>query len=123
MTKILTRRTSGITRRKFIGTVASTAAFTIVPRHVLGGTGYAAPSETLNLALVGAGGHGAFLINEGHSQSVATKNTVDTEKAFATIVPLPVYLCQNPKLNNDLGAAVSKTHLINQNPINSWALS
>ena len=69
MTKTLTRRKSGITRREFIGTVASTAAFTIVPRHVLGGTGYAAPSESLNLALIGAGGHGAFLINEVVSYS------------------------------------------------------
>ena len=59
----------GLTRRQFVGAVASAAAFTIVPRHVLGGTGYAAPSETLNLALIGAGGHGAFLINEVVSYS------------------------------------------------------
>jgi predicted dehydrogenase len=67
-----TRRTTGIvenTRRDFIATAASAAAFTIVPRHVLGGIGYAAPSETLNLALIGAGGHGAFLINEVVSYS------------------------------------------------------
>ncbi len=69
MTKTPTRRKSDITRREFIGTAASAAAFTIVPRHVLGGTGYAAPSETLNLALIGAGGHGAFLINEVVSYS------------------------------------------------------
>jgi len=55
---------SGITRRRFIGAAAGATAFTIVPRHVLGGPGNAAPSETLNIALVGVGGHGAFLINE-----------------------------------------------------------
>ena len=33
-----------ISRRQFIaGTTASAAAFTIVPRHVLGGTGFQAP--------------------------------------------------------------------------------
>src|SRR5687767_15370329 len=31
----------------------------IVPRHVLGGVGYQAPSDTLNIAVVGFGGRGA----------------------------------------------------------------
>jgi hypothetical protein len=30
----------------------------IVPRHVLGGVGYNAPSDTVNFALIGAGGGG-----------------------------------------------------------------
>lgn len=48
-----------ISRRKFLaGTAATTAAFTIVPRHVLGGPGYAPPSEKLNVAGVGIGGMG-----------------------------------------------------------------
>ncbi|MAF12354.1 oxidoreductase [Candidatus Poribacteria bacterium] len=59
-----------LTRRDFIAkSSAASAAFTIVPRHVLGGLGYAAPSDTLNLALIGAGGHGAFLIDEIVSQT------------------------------------------------------
>ena len=49
-----------ISRRKFIGSTAAAAtAFTIVPRHVLGGTGYTPPSDTLNVAGVGVGGMGA----------------------------------------------------------------
>lgn len=32
--------------------------FHIVPRHVLGGPGFIAPSEKINLAIVGAGGRG-----------------------------------------------------------------
>jgi len=49
-----------ISRRKFLGsTAAAAAAFTIVPRHVLGGTGYTPPSEKLNVAGVGVGGMGA----------------------------------------------------------------
>jgi len=47
-----------INRRQFIKTSAAVAAFTIVPRHVLGGPGYTAPSDKLNIACVGIGGMG-----------------------------------------------------------------
>jgi predicted dehydrogenase len=47
------------TRRQFIATTtAAAAAFTIVPRHVLGGTQFVAPSDKVNVALIGAGGQG-----------------------------------------------------------------
>ena len=48
-----------ITRRNFVSGMAK-AAFgaTIVPRHVLGGPGFLAPSDTLNVAMIGAGGMG-----------------------------------------------------------------
>ena len=46
-------------RRKFIKGAALTAsAFTIVPRYVLGGRGYRAPSDVLNVVGVGVGGMG-----------------------------------------------------------------
>ncbi len=49
-----------LSRRNFIGTVGSaTAAFTIIPRHVLGGTGYTAASDLINIAGIGVGGRGA----------------------------------------------------------------
>ena len=42
-----------VSRRQFVGTVATTAAgLTIVPRHVLG-AGFQAPSDTVNVAVVG----------------------------------------------------------------------
>ena len=41
-------------------TAAAAAAFTIVPRHVLGGPGYFAPSNTLNMAMIGVGGQGTY---------------------------------------------------------------
>lgn len=48
-----------ISRRDFIGrAAAATAAFTVVPRYVLGGSGYTAPSEKLNIAVIGTGGQG-----------------------------------------------------------------
>ena len=46
-------------RRAFLAAGGSLAmGFTIVPRHVLGGAGYLAPSERVNLAGIGAGGMG-----------------------------------------------------------------
>ena len=48
-----------ITRRSFVGEVASTSvAFTIVPSHVLGGR-HRPPSDKLNVACIGVGGMGA----------------------------------------------------------------
>jgi predicted dehydrogenase len=50
---------STISRRQFVGAVgAASAAFTIVPRHVLGGPAYTAPSDMLNVAGIGIGGMG-----------------------------------------------------------------
>jgi predicted dehydrogenase len=48
-----------ITRRNFIkGAVSAAAAFAIVPRHVLGGQGYTAPSDELTKAVIGVGAMG-----------------------------------------------------------------
>ena len=53
-------RQDEVTRRSFnAGTAAAAFGFMIVPRHVLGGAGYRAPSETVNVAIVGCGGQGA----------------------------------------------------------------
>src|SRR5688572_4185146 len=46
-------------RREFVGDTARLAmGAMIIPRHVLGGRGYRAPSATLNVACVGLGGMG-----------------------------------------------------------------
>src|SRR6266567_4219218 len=50
--------TSDQNRRKFLGTAAGVAAFTIVPRHVLGGPAYVAPSDKITLAYIGVGTQG-----------------------------------------------------------------
>jgi hypothetical protein len=48
-----------VTRRQFLkGSIGAVAAFTIVPRHVLGGPGHTPPSETFGGALIGCGGQG-----------------------------------------------------------------
>lgn len=47
---------SDMNRRKFLGTTAAAAAaFTIVPRHVLGGPGFIPPSDKITVAHVGFG--------------------------------------------------------------------
>src|SRR5512142_1411551 len=50
--------TSDQNRRKFLGTAAGAAAFTLVPRHVLGGPGFVAPSDKITLAYIGTGTQG-----------------------------------------------------------------
>ncbi|MEY4941004.1 MAG: hypothetical protein RIQ93_2739, partial [Verrucomicrobiota bacterium] len=47
------------TRRSFLKTAGTAVtAFSILPRHVLGGPRFVPPSEKVNVALVGAGGRG-----------------------------------------------------------------
>lgn len=50
---------NGVNRRNFLKlSLTSVAAFTIVPRHVLGGNGFLAPSDQLTKAVIGVGGMG-----------------------------------------------------------------
>lgn len=47
---------TGMSRKKFLGSaVLAAAGFTIIPRHVLGGAGYTAPSDRINLGYIGVG--------------------------------------------------------------------
>ena len=53
-----------VTRRQFLkGSIGAAAAFTIVPRRVLGGPGQTPPSETFGGALIGCGGRGNGTFN------------------------------------------------------------
>lgn len=60
-----------ISRRNFLtGTATTAAAFTIIPRHVLGGNGFIAPSDKVNLGCVGVGGKGrsdTFAVSKGNN--------------------------------------------------------
>ncbi len=76
----------GISRRKFIGSMAATtAAFTIVPRHVLGGNGYTPPSEKLNIAIIGAGGKGRSDMYSVSTENIVALCDVDDRKIAETI--------------------------------------
>ncbi len=72
----------GVTRREFVSAAAATAAaFTIVPRHVLGGPAYKAPSDKLNVACVGIGGKGFSDSKAMSSENVVALCDVDEKRA------------------------------------------
>src|SRR5258708_5278270 len=81
----------GISRRNFIMNAA--AGFTIIPRFVLGGNGFIAPSDTLYIAGIGAGGKGASDLAEMAKNpsvkivalcDVDDREAAKTRKAFST---------------------------------------
>ncbi len=49
---------NGVKRRTFLESAAASLAFTIVPRNVLGGPGYVAPSDKVTLGYIGCGTQG-----------------------------------------------------------------
>ena len=80
-------------RRGFIktGTIAA-AGFMIVPRYVLGGKGYTAPSDRLIIAGVGAGGKGQSDIANFYASGNADIGylcDVDTRSAAKTVGNFP----------------------------------
>lgn len=69
-------------RRNFVkGAALSASAFTIVPRHVLGGVGYKAPSDTLNIAGIGVGGMGFANLKNLESENIVGLCDVDWKYA------------------------------------------
>ncbi|UCC98448.1 MAG: Gfo/Idh/MocA family oxidoreductase [Phycisphaerales bacterium] len=70
-----------ISRRNFMGAAATVAAFTIVPRSVLGGAGNIAPSEKLNIAGIGVGGRGGSNLQAVSSQNIVALCDVDWNRA------------------------------------------
>jgi predicted dehydrogenase len=60
----MSERGGTTTRRELLKTAGVAAAFTIVPRHVLGGQGQMPPSEKINLAAVGTRGQAASDIGQ-----------------------------------------------------------
>jgi hypothetical protein len=52
-----------LSRRSFLGkTAVAATAFTIIPRFVMGGKGYTAPSDLINVAGIGFGSQGSVKI-------------------------------------------------------------
>lgn len=92
-------------RRDFLKkSVLGLAAFTIVPRHVLGGEGYIAPSDKLTKAVIGVGGMGRGHfgyentpvvaicdVDKNHLQQAASmlNNGVKTFSDYRELIQLP----------------------------------
>lgn len=81
-----------LSRRRFVADIsragAGAAAFTIVPRHVLG-RGYRAPSDTLNVACIGVGGMGYNDVNGMSGENIAVLCDVDEKAAERAFIKWP----------------------------------
>src|SRR5436309_7876132 len=97
----------GISRRKFVKNVSvAGAGLAVVPRNVLG-KGFAAPSDTLNVAVVGVGGQGrANMINLA-SQNIVAMCDVDWDYADESL----------GRLDADVASRRKRLDATPQNPI------
>ena len=80
---------NSMNRRQFLKTAAVTAGVTIVPRHVLGGPGFVAPSDTLNIAGIGCGGQGGGDLGQMSTENIVALCDVDWERAAKTFAKYP----------------------------------
>ena len=78
-----------MSRRDFMSGAAAVAAFTIVPRHVLGGPRRVAPSEKLNIAAIGSGGMGGGNTSACRSENIVALCDVDDNRASGTFKKFP----------------------------------
>ncbi len=78
-----------LSRRDFMGAAAAVAAFTIVPRHVLGGPRHIPPSEKVNIAGIGVGGRGDSDLSAVSSQNIVALCDVDWRRAAGTFRRYP----------------------------------
>jgi predicted dehydrogenase len=82
-------KTAKISRRHFLHSSAAIAAFTIVPRHVLGGAGQTPPSEKLNIACIGVAGMGAGDVGQVSTENIVALCDVDWRHAARTFERYP----------------------------------
>jgi len=78
-----------LSRRRFVRRAAAVAAFSVVPRHVLGGPRHVAPSEKLNIAGIGVGGRGADDLRGVESENIVALCDVDWRSAAGTFRRYP----------------------------------
>ena len=79
-----------ISRRRFVAAAsASAASVMIVPRHVLGGSGVQAPSDTLNVAGIGVGGRGRANVRGCRSENIVALCDADLGFAARTFREFP----------------------------------
>ncbi|MDE2956732.1 MAG: Gfo/Idh/MocA family oxidoreductase [Bacteroidota bacterium] len=75
-----------VSRRSFLARSAAVASgVMILPRHVLGGPGYRAPSDQLNIAAVGAGGRGQNVLEGASGFNEEDGSTLDNVVALADV--------------------------------------
>ncbi len=87
--KEIESREGGISRRTFVGGVAAAAGMMIVPRRVLGGPGYQAPSDKLNIAAVGISGMGRNNVRACAHENIVALCDVDDIRAASVYKTYP----------------------------------
>ncbi len=88
--KNLNTKKSGMTRREFVGTAAAAAAFTFIPRHVLGQVGQNnSANSKLNIACIGAGGRAYDDIMGVSSENIVALCDVDQKQAAKAFNQFP----------------------------------
>ncbi|MDT8302402.1 MAG: Gfo/Idh/MocA family oxidoreductase, partial [Sedimentisphaerales bacterium] len=87
--KLSKKQNRKISRRDFMGAAAATAAFTFVPRHVLGGARYISPSEKLNVACIGVSGMGGSDVSQMKTENLVAFADVDWKHAAGTFKRYP----------------------------------
>ncbi|HPC93996.1 MAG TPA: Gfo/Idh/MocA family oxidoreductase [Sedimentisphaerales bacterium] len=92
-----------LSRRHFIGAAAAVAAFTYVPKRVLGQAGGDSANNKLNIAGIGVGGQGGSDINAVSSENIAFLCDVDLDRASGTIRKHP-----NAKVYRDFRVMLEK---------------
>ncbi len=102
-----------MSRRKFVKTTASAAAFSIVPASVLGKN---APSNKLNIAAIGVGGQGGGNLRKlPQTENIAALCDVDMIRAKGSIATYPDakvfrdYRVMFDKMSKDIDAVIVST--------------
>ncbi len=72
-------------RRDFVKAATAASAFMIVPRHVLGGPAYVAPSDKINIAAVGVSGKGTTDIRSVAHENIYAMCDIDDTKMASTL--------------------------------------
>jgi len=82
-------RSKTTSRRQFVkSATGAIAAFTIVPRHVLG-QGQTPPSEKLNVACIGVGGRGGAGVDGTKNENIVAMCDVDSRRAADAFARFP----------------------------------
>jgi len=100
------KRDKQVTRREFMGATAALAAFSIVPRHVLAGSGQPAPGDKLNIGCIGVGGmQGGNDVRSISSENIYALCDVDEKHLDAASAKYP-----KAKLYRDFREMLDKEH-------------
>jgi predicted dehydrogenase len=96
-------RSPGLSRRELVGVAAAAAAFTFVPKHVLGAAGQPSANNKLNIAGIGVGGRGASDIQGVAGENIVVLCDADLRSASGTIKKHP-----NAKVYRDFREMLEK---------------